>query len=406
VSWLNSFFIGVLTALLAGTAGGLVAVKCVGWYNISSREGASGYFVISIVLLSAFISFIAGVVISRYVTGFLPGFGIASGSILGLAGVIAGFAWGLADLPPTINGHDLNLVIEARLPKGAQKPPVLEGKQFVWFESVPRFGPSRASRSGALETANARFEDGRWVVPGSVHIFTTRNSRRVAIALDDKTATGFELNFPGHPGPKYKQWSQWLPGTEVPNWPDSNMSYRFRIEEIIPVVTPPAPDPFKALTSESPLREWLRYFDGFGRQPEIYQAIMKQVTSRPGDLADVLRSSNDEDFRQALNAVYQLSAYDPQVVQAMLDVAADFAGQIRRFNAMAPQEPGTEELGVRIRDRFTHWGNTWMVMQRKIHSDGSAPVEAILKLARVRADSPTMKVVAESARYILSDLKQ
>jgi hypothetical protein len=406
VSWLSSFFIGVLTALLAGTAGGFLAAKCVDWYNISSREGASGYFVISIVLLSAFIGFFAGLIISRYFTGFLTGFGAASGSILSLAGVIALFAWGLADIPPTIAGHDLNLVIEARLPKGSQKPPVLEGKQFVWFESGPRFGPSRASRYGPLDTANARFEDGRWVVPGSVYIFTTRNSRRVAIALDDKTAAGFEVTFPGHPGPKYKQWRQWLPNAEIPNWPDSNMSYRFRIEEVIPVATPPVADPFKALTSESPLREWLRYFDGFGRQPETYQAIMKQVEARPADLAEVLRSSNEEDYHQALNAVYSLSSYDPQVVQAMRDVAADFAQEIRKFNSMAPQEPGAEELGAHIRDRFSHWCNTWGPMQNKIHADGRTPVEEILQLASVRAESPTMQAVAESARYLLAYLKQ
>lgn len=405
MSWLNSFFIGILTAAIAGTAGGFVAAECVNWYRISSREGASGYFVIAIVLLSAFVGFFAGLIISRYVGGFFAGLGAASGSILGLAGVIAWIAWGLADIPPTINRHELNLVIEARLPKGAEKPPVLEGKQYVWFESGPRFGPARESKAGVLDTANARFQDGRWVVPGSVHIFTTRDSRSLAVALDDKSASGFELHFPRHPGPKYKQWSPWLPDAEIPKWPDSQMSYRFRIEEIIPVVTPLIPDPFAALTSDSPLREWLQFFDGFGREPEKYQAIMKQVESRPADLAEVLRSPNDEDYRQALNAAYQLSAYDPQVVQAMRDLAADFERQIRKFNAMAPQEPGSEELGAHIRDRFNHWCIVWGRVQDKIHSDGREPVEEILKVASVRAESPTMQAVVADARYLLGYLK-
>jgi hypothetical protein len=133
---------------------------------------------------------------------------------------------------------------------------------------------------------------------------------------------------------------------------------------------------------------------------------MKQVEARPGDLAEVLRSTNDEDYHQALNAVYSLSAYDPRVVQAMRDVAADFALQIRKFNAMAPQEPGSEELGAHIRDRFSHWCNTWGAMQNKIHSDARTPVEEILKLSSVRAESPTMQAVTESARYLLNYLKQ
>jgi len=280
MSWLSSFLVGALTAAIAGTAGGFIAVACVKWYDISPREGRSGYFVIAIILLSAFFGFFAGLIVSRFFDRFLPGLGAASASVLALAGIAAWIAWGLADISPTLNGHELNLVIEARLPKGAQKPPVLEGKQHIWFESGPRFGPARVSMDGALDTAKARFEDGRWVVPGSVYIFTTRDTRRLAIALDDKLAKGFELHFPGHPGSKYKQWSPWLPDAEIPNWPDSEMSYRFRIEEIIhaaPVAGSPAPSPFYALNSNSPLREWLQFFDGFGRQPEKDQAILKQV---------------------------------------------------------------------------------------------------------------------------------
>ena len=255
MSWLSSFSVGALTALMAGTAGGFIAVGCVDWYRISSFEGRSGYFVIAIILLSTFFGFLAGLIVSRFFGGYLDGLGTASATVLGLAGVSAWIAWGLADIPPTINGRVLNLVVEARLPKGAEKPLVREGKQRIWFESGPRFGPARASQVGVLDTANARFEDGRWVVPGSVFIFTTRNWRRLAIALGDTSASGFELHFPGHPAPKYKQWSPWLPDAEIRNWPDSEMSYRFRIEEIIPVTTPSAPSKFDTLTSNSPLRE-------------------------------------------------------------------------------------------------------------------------------------------------------
>jgi len=405
MSWLSSFSISALTALIAGTAGGFIAVGCVDWYRISSFEGRSGYFVIAIILLSAFFGFFVGLIVSRFFGGFLAGLGAASASVLGIAGVSASIAWGLADIPPTINRHSLNLVVEARLPKGAEKPLVLEGKQYIWFESGPRFGPARASQVGVLDTAKARFEDGRWVVPGSVYIFTTRNSRRLAIALDDKSASGFELHFPGHPGPKYKQWSLWLPDAGISNWPDSQMSYRFRIEENIPVTKPIPPSKFDTLTSNSPLREWLEFFDGFGREPEKYQAIMKQVESRPADLAEVLRSSNDEDYHQALNATYALNTYDPQVEQAMRDLAADFDQQIRKYNSMSPQEPGSEEFAARIRDRFTHWCAVWQQMQGKIHSHGREPVEAILKVALVRTESPAMQAVVICARHLLDVLQ-
>jgi hypothetical protein len=391
---------------MAGVAGGLVAAGSVNWYHVSSNEGESAYFIVEIVLLSAFLGFFAGLVISRYLDRFSLGLGTACGSILALAGAVAWIAWGLADIPPTINGHELKLVVEVRVPKGAERPPVLTEKQFVWFETGPRFGPARAREAGNLNTANARFEDGRWIVPGSVHIFTTRDSRTLVVALGDKLANGFELHFPGHPGPKYKQWSPWLPDAEVPKWPDSEMSYRFRIEEIIPVAKPLASDPFAALTADSPLREWLQFFDGFGRQPEKDQAIMKQVESRPADFAEVLRSGSDEDYRQALNVAYVLSASDPQMVKAMRDLAADFERQIQEFNAMAPQEPGSQELGAHIRDRFSRWCMVWATVQDKGPSDHEALVEEMLKAASVRADSPAMQAVVADARQLLAYLRQ
>ena len=57
MSWLGSFFIGVLTAIVAALAGGFVAAAWVDWYHISGREGESGYFVIAIGLLSGIVGF-------------------------------------------------------------------------------------------------------------------------------------------------------------------------------------------------------------------------------------------------------------------------------------------------------------------------------------------------------------
>jgi hypothetical protein len=145
MSWLASFVIGVLTALLAGTAGGFVAAGCVNWYRISSREGESAYLVVSIVLASAVFGFIAGLIVSRFFPTFFRGFGAASAVILALAGASAWILWAMADIPPTLSGRELMLVLEFRLPKDAAKPSVLKDKQHVWFQSGPRFGPPRVS---------------------------------------------------------------------------------------------------------------------------------------------------------------------------------------------------------------------------------------------------------------------
>ena len=394
MSRLASFFTGALTALIAGAAGGFVAAGSVNWYRISSREGESAYLVVSIVLASAVFGFIAGLIVSRFFTAFLKGLGVASAAILAVAGVAAWILWAMADIPPTLNGHELMLVLEFRLPKGAAKPPVLKDKQHVWFQSGPRSGPPRVSRSGELDTDKARFEQGRWIVPGSARIFTTRGARSVAVALDDKTATGFELPIPGRPWQKYKEWSRWLPDGK---WPDSEMSYRFRFEEIVPVESRASADPFHALTPQTPLKEWLRFFDGFARVPDQYHAILHQAEARPAELAEVLHSSDEEDRGHALDVVQALSAYDPRVVEAMRDVAAGIAERIRNFD-------GSDESGDRIRKLFMRWLLAWQCVQAKIHENGRAPLEEILRLASVNSGSPAMREVADNARYSLSGL--
>jgi hypothetical protein len=410
MSWLNSFFAAVLTAVVTAAATGLAAAGYVSWYRVSSREGESAYFVAYIVVLGAFVGFFAGLVLSRYfggagASGFFRGLGISSGAMVGLAGVVALIAWVLADIPPTINGHELDLVVEVRLPRGAEQPPVIEGKQFILFESGSIGAPSRVRESGVLDVAKATPVDGRWVVPGSVRIITTRGTRFLTVVLDDKRAFGFELSFPGHPGPRYRQWSGWLPDAVADHWPDSRMSYRFRVQERIPVETPAPGDPFAALTADSPLDEWLRFYDAYGRIPERRDAILKQVQARPADLAKLVRSPNDEEFARAMVVIEELKTIDPQVAEAVRGAGDDIEGEIRKFNAMEPQQSGYDDLGNRIQMRFNRWGHACYSFQVATGVDGRPQVEEILKLASQK-QSPKMRSVIDDAQVVLGYLAQ
>jgi hypothetical protein len=182
------------------------------------------------------------------------------------------------------------------------------------------------------------------------------------------------------------------------------MSYRFRIEERIPVVTPPPPDPYDALTSDSPLGEWLKFFDPFGRVPDRYQAIMKQVEQRPADLAKLIRSHDDDEFGHAMDAAQLVKVVDPMVLQAMLDVAGDIEDQIRKFDSMSPQQSGYDDLGKQIQDRFRRWCAPWEMVQSRSGADGRAPVEQILTLAGGRQESVYMQEVVGDARTLLGYL--
>jgi hypothetical protein len=244
MSWLGSIFVGVLTGALALVCAGVVANACVSWYRVSSFEGGSGYFVIGIALLGGIAGLVAGIVTARVVAAgahptFLRGLGLAWALVAAVAALAAGVAWLRADIPPEIGGRELDLEVEVRLPAGEATPPAeLAGDAYVSLGSTSG-GTLRASQRGELAVAQARLEDGRWVVPGSVLVFTTRGGRVLDVVLGGETRAGFLVPLPGRPGEQHERWSDWLPHPRPgqPPWPDSKCSYRFRVRRVEP---PPA----------------------------------------------------------------------------------------------------------------------------------------------------------------------
>ena len=101
MSWLLSIFVGLLNAVTASLEAGFVADLCVGWYRISSFEGASGYFVVFMGLLGGIVGLVVGIVCSRLVgPGFFRGLGWSFGSTAGLALLVGGISRLGADLSP------------------------------------------------------------------------------------------------------------------------------------------------------------------------------------------------------------------------------------------------------------------------------------------------------------------
>ena len=356
-------------------------------------------------LLSGIGGFLVGLILTRSVGGagaggFFKGLGISAGGMLGLAALVGLVAWLLADIPPTINGHRLNMVVEIRLPKGAPAPtpggPALKDLQFI--SSSPFTHTYRASEVGTTQVSEAKQVDGRWIVPGFVWIFTTRGERSIAISTSEKEAIGFEAEFPSHPSAKYEQWSEWLPRIIAGKpWPDTQNILPIPHRGNHPSSTAARPavvaeSEFAALTPDAPLDKWLGYLK-YGMASDREQAIMKVVEARPADLVMLLRSTKSGEYDQAIYAVRLLKVIDPAVLQAMRDDAARIEDQIRRFNTMKPDQPGYYELGNDIRNQFKAWSQAWWNVHKVSGVDGRPPLKEIVKLAKVQPESVHMQEV-------------
>ncbi len=253
MSWLASFGVAIATGLLGMVVSGVVANLAVEWYRVSSFEGGSGYFVVGLAL----VGLIAGAVIGLGVARLLPDAGAVralgtSAAVVVLLGAgIGGVSRLLADVPPTIDGNRLLLAFELRWPPGDTAVAAMTGRSYARLGAAS--GQSvRVWGDGVLLVEDARFADGRWIVPGAVEIFTARGTRLLDVGLGDSAPAGFVVDLPGHPGTKDRTWSDWLPqlgpgGSELPN----GLSYRHRVVTTSEPLRQQAVGPFTVSTTVS-----------------------------------------------------------------------------------------------------------------------------------------------------------
>ena len=233
MTWLTSFLVAGLSAILGLALAGLLAGLAVDWYRISSFEGGSGYFVVFLALLGGIAGFGIGLVVARVVaSGPAPALwkaaAGATGSIVVLYGLIGGVARLLADVPPRIDDEALWVQAELRWPPG-QSPEPRTGQGRLSLGSVGRFSNvQRASQDGPLFLDDAREDGGRWVVPGVAPLFTSRGKRILLARVGDTTLGAWLATIPGQPTAADSTWSDWRPAAP-PKDGGAPMELRYRV---------------------------------------------------------------------------------------------------------------------------------------------------------------------------------
>ena len=237
VSWIASLGIAVLVGLAALFAGGLVAALCVDWYRISSHEGNSGFFVLFMALFSGIGGALLGLIVARAAAAVptmngLKALGLGLGVVLGVAGGVAGGARLLADVPPTIDGEVLHLIVELRWPAGQRPPSPSEGVATVRLGTLAG-RTLRREEVGPLFLEDARLEGNRWIVPGVVDIFTSRGTPVVNAFVGSRQLTSLLPPLRGYPRRADLEWSQWREATPEGQAPIGvPVSYRFRVSRL------------------------------------------------------------------------------------------------------------------------------------------------------------------------------
>ena len=260
MTWLSSFFVGALTAVVGLFVSGFLASLAVGWYRISSFEGGSGYFVVGMALLGGIIAFVIGLVAARVLAAsaiaasaspsFLKALAISLGIVLAANGAVAGAARALAHIPPEIDGEELLLHFELKWPESDRTDPrTLPGLPSAALGAASG-GTVGKQEEGVLLVEDARLEEGRWVVPGAVRVFTSRGERILMLAVGENSLAGFLVPLPSHPGPKEREWSVWMPRPRDGAPPlEDGFRYRWRVVKTSEPFRFQSSGPFEIATS-------------------------------------------------------------------------------------------------------------------------------------------------------------
>lgn len=412
LNWLLSLLVALLTGILALFAAGLVAAAYADWYHLPSREGASGFFVLFMALLGGVAGTVLGLIIARVVAaGPAPGFGrailYAFGTVVSVSGIIALLCYGFADFPPTLEGEELRLEVELRLPMDHKVPPTeVKGARDFELASVVDH-TQRAVRYGELKVEQARLEEGRWIVPAEVLLFTSRGDRVIDAHLGESSIAGFVVPLPAHPGKEFELWSEWGPRPPggSPAWPDSKTSYRFRVQRIPPPPPPPTAEEyeaqkeaavqakFDAIPADAPIGAWLEYTSEWMNEKRRKTAISR-IIERPQFTQELGALMLDEDPRKAeaaLRFVGSIPAPDAGVREVVAAAGRDVIGRIKKFNASSVEQDPSYEGAADASIRFSSWMVAVRALREKAKADFVPELREILELSRVRTDSYVMQ---------------
>lgn len=205
-------FIALLTALAGGFLGAVLGDIATRALEVTDFEGARGYAVVFICIpLGLIVGAIVGVVVSRSLgpaAAWWKAQGIALLVTGAIGGGITGFLVLTAPRAPTIDGKELDLAIEIRMPPGRTAP---DSGTYGGFSAVLVSNGNSKRRVGAqLDFSAVSESEGRVVIPGTVWLRETTRIRSLAIN-DSSDGYWFDLPLQAKPDSSDMHWSDWFP---------------------------------------------------------------------------------------------------------------------------------------------------------------------------------------------------
>lgn len=207
---MRTALIAALAAILGGTLGAVLGDIATKALRVSNFEGARGYAVVFVCIpLGLVLGLVVGIVVARTM-GAAPWWKATGAALLATAvagGAITGVTLLLAPHAPTLDGEELDLVIEIRMPAGRTAP---DPGDYRFNAMLISSNNSKGRISARLDPAHPGESEGRVVIPGRIWLAETTVNRALALNDGDE-GYWFAVDLPARPTAADREWSEWSP---------------------------------------------------------------------------------------------------------------------------------------------------------------------------------------------------
>jgi hypothetical protein len=238
---LRAFAIALITAVVGMFLAVFASDYLTRIYHVSDMEGQRG---MAVIFLFAPLGFIVGFVVGLITAlrtrwpgfvGFVKGQGLSLLITTAIAAVVSGLVWLGADHPPKIDGKELTLDFELRIPSTIQLPPELN--EYSIHASL--FASRRDHRAGRIDIHSIGKRADFTIVPGTAPLMSRSANRSLLLSIGNTSgpAQMINLNLPPSPRREKETWSDWIVATQyadlkpVPEPERMSVRYRVRVAD-------------------------------------------------------------------------------------------------------------------------------------------------------------------------------
>ncbi len=217
--FLRAFAIGVITAVVGIFLAIFASDYLTRLYHVSDMEGQRGMAVIFLFApLGLVVGFLIGVfsaLRTRWsgIVGFIKTQGLSILVVIAIAAAVSGLLWLGADKPPKIDGKELVLEFELKIPPAIQIPAELNDDTI----RASLYANNRENRVASIDVKSITKPDSYVLVSGTAALMSHSASRLLFASIGNEPGASQFIdlrNLPAAPRKENETWSEWTPATQ------------------------------------------------------------------------------------------------------------------------------------------------------------------------------------------------